>query len=63
MSKLEFKTMNTRMLAGFEKSIGDNRESLSAGIKEPKSSQAKIKNAITKMRSQTDPMTARMDKA
>ena len=40
-------TMIIRILAGVEKSIEDTRESLYVEIKEIKSSQAKIKNAIT----------------
>ena len=43
MSELEFRIMIIRMLAGVEKSIEYTRESLSAEIKEIKSSQAEIK--------------------
>uniref|UniRef100_A0A8C8W9N3 L1 transposable element RRM domain-containing protein n=1 Tax=Panthera leo TaxID=9689 RepID=A0A8C8W9N3_PANLE len=44
--------MIMRTLAGFKKSIEDIRKSLSAEVKELKSSQAKIKNAITGMQTQ-----------
>ena len=47
MSELEFRIMIIRILAGVEKSI----ESLSAEIREVKSSQDKIKNALTEMQS------------
>ena len=47
MPELEFRTMIIRILAGVDKSIEDTRESLYVEIKEIKSSQAKIKNAIT----------------
>ena len=40
----EFKTIITRILVGIEKSIENNRESLTAKIKDVKTSQAKIKN-------------------
>ena len=49
MSELKSKTTIIRILAGLEKSIEDTRESLTTEIKELKSSQAKIKNAITEM--------------
>ena len=43
MAEPEFKTAIIRILAGFEKSIQDTRESLTAEIKELKTSQAEIK--------------------
>ena len=43
MPELEFKTTIIRILAGFEKSIEDARESLSAEIKELKATQDEIK--------------------
>ena len=46
MSELELKTTMLRILAGFEKSIEDTRESIISEIKELKSIQANIKNAI-----------------
>ena len=63
MSQLEFKATIIRILTGVEKSIEDTRESFSAEIKELKSSQAEIKNAITKMQSQMDAMMVRMNEA
>ena len=51
MSELKFKTTIIRILAGVEKSMEDNRESLSAEVKELKPSQAEIKNSITEMQS------------
>ena len=45
-----------------KKIIEDTRESLTAEIKEPKSSQAGIENAITKMQTQMNAIRARMDK-
>ena len=59
MYEQEFRIMIIRILAGVEKSI----ESLSAKAKEIKSSQDKIKNAITEMQSWMAAMTARMDEA
>ena len=47
MSEIEFRTIIARILAGVEKSI----ESLSVEIKEVKSSQDEIKNAIAEMQS------------
>ena len=58
MSELEFRTTIIRILAGVEKSI----ESLPVEIKEIKSNQDEIKNAI-KMQSQINATTARMDEA
>ena len=49
MTEPEFKTIIISILAGLEKSIEDTRESLTTQIKELKTSQAKIKNAITEM--------------
>ena len=49
MPEQEFKTTILRILARLEKSTEDTRESLTAEIKDLKSSQAEIKNAITKM--------------
>ena len=63
MSELEFKAAIRGILAGFEKSIEDTRESLSAEIKELKSSQAEIKNAITKMQTQMRAIKMRMGEA
>ena len=60
--ELGFKTI-IRILAGLEESIKDTRESFTAKIKELKSSQAEIKNAITEMQTQMDAMTASMDEA
>ena len=51
MSGLEFKTIIIQVLAEFEKNIKDTTESLTVEIKELKSSQAKIKNAVTEMQS------------
>ena len=63
MSKLEFKTMIITILAGLEKSIEDNTESLSVEIKELKSSQGKIKNLIIEMPTQIKTIKIRMDEA
>ena len=49
ISQPEFKTVIIRIIAGLEKSIGDTRKSLKAEIKELKTSQAEIRNAINKM--------------
>ena len=58
MLEPECRTTIIGILAGVEKGI----ESLSAEIKEIKSSQDEIKNAISKMQSQIDAMRARMVK-
>ena len=62
MLELEFKTVK-RILSGLEESIEDTRESLTAEIKEIKTGQAEIKNAITKMQTRMDAMTMRMNEA
>ena len=49
ISEQEFRSIVIRLLAGFEKSIEDTRETLPAEIKDLKTSQAKIKNAVTEM--------------
>ena len=56
MPELEFKTTIIRILAELEKNIEDIREALTAEIKELKTSQAEIKNAITKMQNRQDVM-------
>ena len=45
----EFKAIIIRILAELEKSIGDMRETLTTGIKELKTNQAKMKNVVTKI--------------
>ena len=57
----EFKTTIIRILAGLEKSTEDIRESLTVEIKDKKTSQAKIKNAITEMQNPLDVMTTRIE--
>ena len=52
-----------RILGGLEKSIEYTREPLTAEIKELKTSQAEIKNAIIEMQSQLDAITRKMDGA
>ena len=63
MSELEFKTTVIRILVGLEKSIEDTRESLTAEIKELKSSLAEIKNAVAEMQSQVEDIKIRMDES
>lgn len=62
-SELKFKTTIIRLRAGLEHNIGDTRESLTAEIKEVKSSQAEIKSATIKMQTWMDAITRRMDEA
>ena len=62
MSELQFKII-IRILAGLENSIEDIRESFPAEIKELKSSQAEIKNAITEMQSWRETKKMRVDKS
>ena len=50
MLELEFRMMIIKILAGLEKSIEDNRESLSGEIKELKSDQVEIKKAINEVK-------------
>ena len=45
--KQEFRTAVTRILAGLERSIVDTTETLAAEIKDLRTSQAEIKNAVT----------------
>ena len=49
MLEPEFKTTIIRILASLEKSMENTRESLPTEIKDLLTSQAEIKNAITKM--------------
>ena len=63
MSEPEFKTVIMRKLAGFEISTEDTTESFTVEIKQLKTSQAEIKNAITKMQSQMNAMLMKMDEA
>ena len=62
MPKQEFKTTVIRILAGLQKSVEDTRESLTTEIQEVKTSQAKIKYAISEMQNQQEAMAMRMDK-
>ena len=59
----ECKTAIIRILAGLEKTIDDTREPLTTEIKDLKTSQAKIKSAITEMQNLLDTMTMRMEEA
>ena len=49
-----------RIRAGLEKSIGDNRESLAAEIKDLRTSHKESRNAINEMQNKLDAVTARM---
>jgi len=51
------------ILAGLERSIEDTRETLTTEIKDLKTSQAEIKNAITEMQNRLDVITTRMEEA
>ena len=62
MPEQEFKTIIIRIRARLEKTIGDTRESLTTEIRDLKTSEAEIKNAITKMKNWLDVMTTRMEK-
>ena len=59
ISEPEFRITIIRILAGVENILG----SLSEEIKEVKSSQDKIKNAVTELQSQMNATAARMDEA
>ena len=59
MSEPEFRITLIRILAGVENRL----ESLSAEIKQVKTSQNEIKNAITELQSRMDAAAARMDEA
>ena len=49
VSEQEFRTTVVSLLAGFEERIEDTREALAAEIKNLKTSQVELKNAITEM--------------
>ena len=49
MLELEFRITIIKILAGFEKSTEDTRESFSGEIKELKSNEVKIKKVINEM--------------
>ena len=53
----EFKTTTIRILAGLEKSMEETREFLTTKVKDLKTSEAEIKNAITKTQKQLDILT------
>ena len=59
MSEPKLRIMIIRILAGVENRL----ESLSVEIKEVKTSQDEIKNAITELQSWMDAVAARMDEA
>ena len=63
MSEVEFKAIVIRILVGLEKDIQDTREFLTVEITELKSSQAEIKNTITKMQSQVEATNTRMEES
>ena len=54
MCELKFKTMMIKILDGFESTIEGTRESLTVDIKELKSNQTNINNAIIEMQSQVE---------
>lgn len=62
-SEQELRTTAIRILAGFERSIEDTRETLTAKIKDLKTSQAEIKNVINEIQNQLDIITTRMEEA
>jgi len=62
MSETDCRTI-IRILNGLGKSIVNTRESLTREIKELKTSQKKIKNAVTEMQIQLDAITTRMEEA
>lgn len=61
-SEQELRTTAIRILAGFE-SIEDTRETLTAKIKDLKTSQAEIKNVINEIQNQLDIITTRIEEA
>ena len=61
--KQEFRTRVIKLPPGLEKSMEATRETLAAEIKDLKTSQAEIKNAITEMQNQLDVMTTKMEEA
>jgi len=62
-SEQELRTTVIRILARLEKSIEDTRETLAAEREDLKTSQAKIKNAVTEMQNRLDGITMRMEEA
>ena len=60
MSEVESKTKIIRILAGLEKSLEDTREYHTIDIKELKSGQSEIKNAMNKMQTQMYDIIMRM---
>lgn len=59
----EFKAIIVRIQAGLKKSIEGIRETLTTEVKELKTNQAKMKNAITKIQNQLDIMTTRIEES
>lgn len=63
MSELKLKTMMIKILDGLEKSIEDTKKSLTIEIKELKSNQVEMKNAITDMQKKTEALTMKINQA
>ena len=59
----EFKTIVIKILGRLERSIKDTRETLAQEIRDLKTSQAEIKNAITEIQNQLVIITTRMEEA
>ena len=59
----EFRTTVIRLLTGLEKSIEDTRDTLAAEIKDLRTSQDELKNAITELQNKLDTGTARIKEA
>lgn len=63
ISEQEFSRTLMRILGGLERSIEDTSETLTAVIKDIKTSQGKIKSAITEMQKSLDIITMRMEES
>ena len=63
ISNQEFGIILIRLIAGFEKSIEDGRESTAAEIKELRNCHDELRNAISEMQNKLVAVTARMEEA
>ena len=63
ISEHESRIIVIRIVAGFEKSIEKNRESIAADIKDLRNSHDELRNAVNEMQNKLDTATAKTEEA
>ena len=63
ISEHESRIIVVRIIAGFEKSIEDSRESIAADIKDLRNSHDELRNAVNEMQNKLDTVTAKTEEA